>query len=163
MKKKGFTEKELAQAGLTSKTYKSDMFRGRLMVPLMDAQGAIVGFTARLLEDIPNAPKYINTPQTLLYDKSRHIYGLHLAKDAIRKSGYAVLVEGNLDVIASHQAGVSQVVATAGTAMTESHLKTLKRFTGDIRLAFDADSGNISCKSETDKGTEFTVTFKKQH
>lgn len=139
MTKKGFTEKELAQAGLTSKSYKSDMFRGRLMIPLMDAQGAVIGFTARLLGDIPNAPKYINTPQTLLYDKSRHIYGLHLAKDSIRKKGYAVLVEGNLDVIASHQAGVGQVVATAGTAMTESHLKTLKRFTGDIRLAFDAD------------------------
>lgn len=141
MKKKGFSDKELAQAGLTAKRYRGtgDMFRGRLMVPLQDPVGAVIGFTARLLEDIPDAPKYINTPQTLLYDKSRHIYGLHLAKESIRKSGFAVLVEGNLDVIASHQAGVSQVAATAGTAMTESHLKTLKRFTGDIRLAFDAD------------------------
>lgn len=141
MKKHGFTEKELTQAGLTARRYRGtgDMFRGRLMVPLMDAQGRVIGFTARLLEDIPDAPKYINTPQTLLYDKSRHIYGLHLAKEAIRKSGFVVLVEGNLDVIASHQAKISQVVATAGTAMTEPHLKTLKRFTGDIRLAFDAD------------------------
>lgn len=141
MIKKGFTEKELSQAGLTTKRYRGtgDMFRGRLMIPLQDAQGAVIGFTARLLEDIPDAPKYINTPQTILYDKSRHIYGLHLAKDSIRKSTYAVLVEGNLDVIASHQAKVSQVVATAGTAMTEQHLKALKRFTGDIRLAFDAD------------------------
>jgi DNA primase len=141
MKKKGFTEKELSQAGLTAKRYRGtgDMFRGRLMIPLQDAQGQVIGFTARLLEDIPDAPKYINTPQTLLYDKSRHIYGLHLAKEAIRKSGFTVLVEGNLDVIASHQAKVNQVVATAGTAMTESHLKALKRFTGDIRLAFDAD------------------------
>lgn len=139
--KKGFTEKELTQAGLTAKRYRGtgDMFRGRLMIPLQDAQGAVIGFTARLLEDIPDAPKYINTPQTVLYDKSRHIYGLHLAKDAIRKSAYAVLVEGNLDVIASHQANVNQVVATAGTAMTEQHLKALKRFTGDIRLAYDAD------------------------
>ncbi|MBA3758717.1 DNA primase [Candidatus Saccharibacteria bacterium] len=141
MTRKDFTEKELSQAGLTSKRYHGvgDMFRGRLMIPLQDAQGQVIGFTARLLEDIPDAPKYINTPQTLLYDKSRHIYGLHLAKESIRKSGYAVLVEGNLDVIASHQAGVRQVVATAGTAMTEPHLKTLKRFTGDIRLAYDAD------------------------
>jgi DNA primase len=141
MLKKGFTEKELSQAGLTAKRYRGtgDMFRGRLMIPLQDAQGSVIGFTARLLEDIPDAPKYINTPQTILYDKSRHIYGLHLAKDAIRKSGYAVLVEGNLDVIASHQAKVSHVVATAGTAMTEQHLKTLKRFTGDTRLAYDAD------------------------
>lgn len=141
MKKQGFEEKELTQAGLTAKRYRGtgDMFRGRLMIPLQDAQGKVIGFTARLLEDIPDAPKYINTPQTYLYDKSRHIYGLHLAKDAIRKKGFAVLVEGNLDVIASHQAGVNQVVATAGTAMTEPHLKTLKRFTGDIRLSYDAD------------------------
>jgi DNA primase len=141
MRKKGFTEKELTQAGLTARRYNGtgDMFRGRLMIPLQDAVGQVIGFTARILEDIPDAPKYINTPQTLLYDKSRHIYGLHLAKEAIRKKGFAVLVEGNLDVIASHQAGVNQVVATAGTAMTEPHLKTLKRFTGDIRLAFDAD------------------------
>lgn len=139
--KQGFTENELTKAGLVTKRYNrvTDMFRGRLMVPLQDAQGKVIGFTARLLDDNPDAPKYINTPQTLLYDKSRHIYGLHLAKDAIRKSGFVVLVEGNLDVIASHQAGVRQVVATAGTAMTEPHLKTLKRFTADIRLAFDAD------------------------
>lgn len=141
LKKKGFSDKELSQAGLTSRRYNGtgDMFRGRLMIPLQDAVGRVIGFTARLLEDIPDAPKYINTPQTLLYDKSRHIYGLHLAKESIRKQGYAVLVEGNLDVIASHQAGSNQVVATAGTAMTEAHLKTLKRFTGDIRLSFDAD------------------------
>lgn len=141
MTKQGFTEQELTKAGLTAKRYNGvgDMFRGRLMVPLMDAQGRVVGFTARLLEDNPDAPKYINTPQTLLYDKSRHIYGLHMAKEAIRKCNYAVLVEGNLDVIASHQAEVTQVVATAGTAMTEQHLKTLKRFTGDIRLSFDSD------------------------
>lgn len=141
MKKRGFTEKELSQAGLTAKRYRGtgDMFRGRLMIPLQDAQGRVIGFTARLLEDEPNAPKYINTPQTLLYDKSRHIYGLHLAKDAIRKSGFVVLVEGNLDVIAAHQAKTTQVVATAGTAMTEQQLQGLKRFTGDVRLAYDTD------------------------
>lgn len=146
MKTKDFTESELSKAGLTSKRYNGtgDMFRGRLMVPLQDAQGKIIGFTARLLDENPEAPKYINTPGTVLYDKSRHIYGLHLAKESIRRKGFAVLVEGNLDVIASHQAGVLQVVATAGTAMTESHLKTLKRFTGDIRLAYDADKAGQS-------------------
>lgn len=139
---KGFSEKEITAAGLTAKRYRGglqDMFRGRLMIPLSDAQGRIIGFTARLLDDQPNAPKYINTPQTVLYDKGRHVYGLHLAKEAIRKSGYVVMVEGNMDVIASHQAGVAQVVATAGTALTEMHLKTLKRFTGDVRAAFDQD------------------------
>jgi DNA primase len=146
---KGFTEKEIAGAGLSARRQYgprgiADMFRGRLMIPLHDAQGRVIGFTARLLEDIPDAPKYINTPQTLLYDKSRHVYGLHLAKEAIRKTAYVVLVEGNLDVIQSHQAGVRQVVATAGTAMTEQHLKALSRFTADIRLSFDQDKAGVN-------------------
>ena len=114
------------------------------MVPLMDAQGQVIGFTGRLLEDIPNAPKYLNTPQSPLYDKSRHVFGLHLAKEAIRKSKYAVIVEGNLDVVASHQIGVNNVVATAGTAITEMHLKTLGRFVQDVRLAFDQDTAGIA-------------------
>jgi len=115
------------------------------MIPLQDPQGRIIGFTARQLDDDdPNAPKYINTPQTVLYDKSRHIYGLHLAKEAIRKTKFVVITEGNLDVIASHQAGVRQVVATAGTALTEPHLKALSRFTGDIRLSFDADKAGLA-------------------
>jgi DNA primase len=145
-KSKGFSETEVKQAGLSAQRYRGvgDMFRGRLMIPLQDPQGRIIGFTARLLLDDPNAPKYINTPQTVLYDKSRHIYGLHLAKEAIRTSKFAVLVEGNLDVIASHQATVHQVVATAGTALTEPHLKALSRLTGDIRLSFDADKAGIA-------------------
>ena len=144
---KGFSENEIKQAGLSAKSYRGgiqDMFRGRLMIPLQDPQGRVIGFTARLLEDIEGAPKYINTPQTVLYDKSRHVYGLHLAKESIRKGGFAVLVEGNLDVIASHQAGVRQVAATAGTALTEPHLKALSRFTGDIRLSFDADKAGVA-------------------
>jgi DNA primase len=144
---KGFAEPEIQQAGLSARSYRGgiqDMFRGRLMIPLQDPQGRVIGFTARLLEDDPGAPKYINTPQTVLYDKSRHIYGLHLAKESIRKSQFAVLVEGNLDVIASHQAGVRQVVATAGTALTEPNLKALSRFTGDIRLSFDADKAGMA-------------------
>lgn len=146
-KSKGFSEAEIKQAGLSAQSYRGtvqDMFRGRLMIPLQDPQGRMIGFTARLLQDDPNAPKYINTPQTVLYDKSRHVYGLHLAKESIRKTKYAVLVEGNLDVIASHQAGVREAVATAGTALTESHLKALSRFTGDIRMAFDADKAGMA-------------------
>ncbi len=147
LKSKGFSETEGRQAGLSAGQYKGglqDMFRGRLMIPLQDPQGRVIGFTARILEDDPNAPKYINTPGTVLYDKSRHIYGLHLAKEAIRKTKFVVLVEGNLDVIASHQVGIRQVAATAGTALTEPHLKTLSRFTGDIRLSFDADKAGIA-------------------
>ncbi|MEX1995445.1 MAG: toprim domain-containing protein, partial [Candidatus Saccharimonadales bacterium] len=92
----------------------------------------------------PNAPKYINTPQTVTYDKGRQVFGLHLAKEAMRKEGFVVVVEGNMDVIASNQAGVTNIVASAGTAMTEMHLKQLKRFTGDVRLSFDADNAGIA-------------------
>jgi len=143
LKSKGFSQADIKLAGLTNQRG-SDMFRGRLQIPLCDPSGRVIGFTARLLADAPNAPKYINTPSTPLYDKSRHVFGLHLAKEAIRKGGFAVLAEGNLDVIQSHQAGVRQVVATAGTALTEQHLKVLSRLTGDIRLSFDADKAGVA-------------------
>jgi DNA primase len=142
--KKGFSSRELSEAGLTNQ-YGGDMFRGRMMVPLMDAVGQVIGFTARILvDDDPRAPKYLNTPQTLLYDKSRHVFGLSQAKETIRKSDYAVIVEGNLDVISSHQVDISGVVATAGTAMTEFHLRALKRLTGNVRLAFDGDKAGLA-------------------
>ena len=142
---KGFSESIIKSAGLGTKRYRGfgDMFRGRLMVPLQDSTGRVIGFTARQLDANPDAPKYINTPQSPVYDKSRHVFGLHLAKDDIRKQDYVVVVEGNLDVIASHQAGVINVVATAGTALTEAHLKALSRFTSDIRLAFDQDQAGL--------------------
>lgn len=146
LSKNGFTTDEIKVAGLAIERSgrPSDMFRGRIMIPLADAQGSIIGFTARLLADDPEAPKYINTPQTALYDKSRHLFGLHLAKESIRKQKVVVVVEGNMDVIGSHQAGVTNVVASAGTAMTEMHLRQLKRFTGDIRLCFDADQAGVA-------------------
>ncbi len=146
LKKKNFSEQEIQQAGLATKRYQlaSDMFRGRIMIPLSDANGRVVGFTARIMQDEQGQPKYINTPQTLLYDKGRQVYGLHLAKESIRKDKFVVVVEGNLDVIASHQAAVKNVVATAGTAMTPMHLKELGRFTPDVRLAFDQDQAGIN-------------------
>ncbi|HOR23317.1 DNA primase [Candidatus Saccharibacteria bacterium] len=146
LKKRGFEDSIIKMTGLVSANYRglTDMFRGRIMICLMDPQGAPIGFTARLLDDNVNLPKYINVPQTLLYDKSRHVFGLHLAKDAIRRSGFVVIVEGNLDVISSHQAGFANVVATGGTALTSQHLKALQRFTDDIRLCFDQDEAGIS-------------------
>jgi DNA primase len=143
MTQKGYTTSELRDGGLIG-SRGTDLFRERLMIPLMDGQGQVIGFTARLLRDIKNAPKYLNTPQTLLYDKGRHVYGLHLAKEAIRKKERAVVVEGNLDVISSHQVGVTHVVATAGTALTDSHLKVLSRLTDNVLLAFDADKAGIA-------------------
>jgi DNA primase len=145
LKKQGVSDAELKMTGLANKSMggNKDMFRGRLMIPLGDPTGRIVGFTARQLVDEPNSPKYINTPQTLVYDKSRNVYGLNLAKDSIRKAGFSVLVEGNLDVISSHQVGVKNVVATAGTALTEFQLKALQRFSGDVRIAFDQDRAGL--------------------
>ena len=146
LQKHGHDEGTIVKAGLASKRYKqaADMFRGRLMIPLQDGQGKVVGFTARELDPNGRGPKYINTPATPLYDKSRHVYGLHLAKDSVRRDKFAVLVEGNLDVVASHQAGVTNVVATAGTALTEPQLRSIGRFAGDIRLAFDADKAGLA-------------------
>ncbi|USN96504.1 MAG: DNA primase [Candidatus Nomurabacteria bacterium] len=143
LKKKGFTPQELSDAGLTNR-YGGDLFRGRMMVSLMDSTGQVVGFTGRIINDDPSAPKYLNTPQTLLYDKSRHVFGFSQAKEAIRKTDYVVVVEGNLDVVSSHQVEVSEVVATAGTALTEHHLRALGRLTPHIRLAFDADKAGLA-------------------
>lgn len=141
--KKGFSRQELADGGLTNR-FGGDMFRGRMAVPLMDSTGQVIGFTARIITDDPKAPKYLNTQQTLLYDKSRHVFGLSQAKEAIRTHDYAVIVEGNLDVVSSHQAGIKQVVATAGTAITEHHLRALVRLSGNARLAFDNDKAGLA-------------------
>ena len=143
LEKRGFSRRELADAGLVNR-FGGDLFRGRMMVALSDGSGEVVGFTGRIIRDDPRAPKYLNTPQTLLFDKSRHIFGLYQAKEAIRKSDAAVIVEGNLDVVSSHQAGIKNVVATAGTAMTLQHLKALSRLAGRIRVAFDGDRAGVS-------------------
>ena len=141
--KKGYSTQELKDAGLTNR-FGGDLYRGRMMVPLMDSTGQVIGFTGRIIADDPNAPKYLNTPQTLLYDKSRQVFGLSQAKDAIRANDYAVIVEGNLDVVSSHQVDIQAVVASAGTAMTEHHLRALSRLTSNIRLAFDGDKAGLA-------------------
>lgn len=141
--KRKFDLKDIKSSGLLSR-YDEDMFRDRLMIPLQDEMGRVIGYTARLLNDnMKNSPKYINTPQTILYDKSRHVFGLSQAKNSLRKNKFAVMVEGNLDVIASYQAGVENIIATAGTALTNYHLKIISRFVSDIRLCFDSDRAGI--------------------
>ncbi|MDB5163269.1 MAG: dnaG [Candidatus Saccharibacteria bacterium] len=159
--KKGFTKQELSVGGLTNR-FGGDLFRGRMMVPLMDPSGQVIGFTGRILKDEPNAPKYLNTPQSPLYDKSRHVFGLSQAKEAIRKNDYTVVVEGNLDVVSSHQVGIKQVVATAGTAMTEPHLKALVRLSPNVRLAYDGDAAGLAATERSipiaqNVGTELTI------
>ena len=140
--KKGYDLAEIKHAGLTNQ-YGGDLFRSRLMIPLSNQAGETIGFTGRGLET-NSVPKYLNTPSTLLYDKSRHVFALFQAKEAIRKANQVVIVEGNMDAISSHQAGVKNVVAAAGTALTIDHLKIVSRFTSDIRLAFDSDQAGIN-------------------
>lgn len=146
LKIKGFSEAELVQAGLAGQRNGGrgvfDQFRGRIMFTICDATGQPVGFTGRVMGD--ELPKYLNTPQTLLYDKSRVVFGLHLAKEAIRKNDRVVLVEGNMDVIASHQAGVKEVVAASGTALTLEQLKALSYLSKNVLLAFDADRAGLA-------------------
>jgi len=141
LRTKKLTDNEIRAAGLMSGRG-NDMFRGRMMIPLCDSQGQVVGFTGRTLG--ADEPKYINTPATLLYDKGRQVFGFHLAKNAIREEDFVVLVEGNLDVIASHQAGIKNVVACAGTALTTFHLKSLSRLTNRVALCFDGDKAGIA-------------------
>ena len=116
-----------------------DFFVDRLMIPLSDSRGATIGFTARQLKTNKKYAKYINSRQTFLYNKSKHVFGYHQARDAIRQAGFALVVEGNLDVIACYQAGYKQTVAAGGTALTLQHLRIIGRLTDDVRLAFDGD------------------------
>ncbi len=157
--KRGFTEQELETAGLLNR-FKSDLFKDRMMVPFIDTTGNVIGFTARIISQ--GEPKYLNTPETLLFNKSRFIFGLYNAKESIRRNGYVVIVEGNMDVISSHQAGVKEAVATSGTAMTEQHLKILSKLTTDIRLAYDGDAAGIKATERAimmagDLGLDLTV------
>lgn len=141
LKKRGYSVDEAKEAGLINR-FNGDLFKGRMMIPFLDANtGEVIGFTGRIIEK--GEPKYLNTPETRLFNKGRFIFGLSQAKEAIRKNNFVVIVEGNMDVISSHQAGVKEAVATSGTAMTENHLKILSRFTADIRLAYDGDEAGI--------------------
>jgi DNA primase len=140
MKQRGFTEKVLMTAGLSSRSRSGrliDRFRGRVMFPIRDLRGDPVGFGARLLDG--DGPKYLNSPETPIYHKSRLLYGLDAAKGSIVSGGEAVVVEGYTDVIAFHLADMPVAVATCGTALGEEHLDLLRRFTERVVLAFDAD------------------------
>ena len=139
-REKGFTAEELSAAGLVTRRG-TDYFRRRLMFPLTDARGRVVGFQARKLhEDDPLRGKYVNSPEGDLFRKSNVLYGFHLARPAISKEDRALVVEGNTDVIALRQAGLLPVVASMGTALTEAQLRELARLTRRVFLCFDSDA-----------------------
>jgi DNA primase len=137
---KGYTEKELVEAGLIIEKEEGgsyDRFRNRLMFPICDIQGRVTGFGARVLDD--SLPKYINSPQTPIFDKSNSQYGIDKAKSAIRKKDLVIIVEGYMDVLTAHQHSWQNVVGSMGTSLTEKQVEGIKRLTKNITLALDAD------------------------
>lgn len=147
LKNKGFNEKEIFDAGMMVKNERGrlyDRFRGRIMFPVNNIVGQTVGFSSRVMPGRDESQaKYINTPETLVYNKSKILYGLDKTKVMIKAKDLCVMVEGNMDVIASFQAGVENVVATSGTALTIDQLKIIKRYTNNISFSFDMDSAGI--------------------
>ena len=145
----GYERKDIIDAGLASEKF-FDRFRSRIIFPICDFNGQPVGFTGRVFNSDDEA-KYLNTPNTLLYDKSQALYGLDKAKVEIRKNDSCVLVEGNVDCIMSHQSGVKNCLAVSGTALTPAHLGIIKRFSNNLILSFDMDlAGNNATKKGID-------------
>lgn len=147
VEKKGYRSEDLEKAGLVIRTRKTkagrhnfyDRFRGRLMFPLFDHRGNVRGFAGRVIEEKDDTPKYINTPETPIYHKSNLLYGLETTRVEIKKKNLAIVVEGEIDAIVSYQAGVRNVVAIKGSALTRDHVSLLKRFCDNLALALDFD------------------------
>lgn len=139
--KQGVTEQELLTLGLAVKSQKGnliDRFRNRIIYPIMDEAGRIIGFGGRVLDD--TQPKYLNSPDTPLFSKGKHLYGLHLAKGSIRENDRAIIMEGYMDVITSWQHGFTNAIGTLGTALTPDQVRLLMRYSYNIYICFDADS-----------------------
>jgi len=137
---KGYTDKELVEAGLIIEKEEGgsyDRFRNRLMFPICDVQSRVTGFGARVLDD--SLPKYINSPQTPIFDKSNSLYGIDRAKSAVKKKNLVIIVEGYMDVLTAHQHDWQNVVGSMGTSLTERQVEGIKRLTNNITLALDAD------------------------
>ncbi len=141
-KKKRFAAQDVIDAGLAfgrgGRTV--DFFRGRLMFPLVDQRDNVVGFSGRILDDSQDVSKYVNTRETVAYHKGDHVFGINVTKDAIRRSGQAILTEGEFDVISCFQHGISNVVGVKGTALTEGQVTLLGRFAPKITFCFDGDN-----------------------
>ncbi|MBI5531060.1 MAG: DNA primase [Candidatus Doudnabacteria bacterium] len=141
--KKNVALNDLVKAGVSAKNERGqiyDRFRGRITFPIFNYFGEVVGFTARILHNESNGAKYINSPETAIYNKSKTLFALNFAKEAIRKKDEVVIVEGQMDCISSHQAGFNNAVASSGTALTEVALQQLGRLTKNLKFCFDADT-----------------------
>ncbi|MGZ8843962.1 MAG: DNA primase, partial [Pyrinomonadaceae bacterium] len=145
LRQKGATQEQLEKSGLVVKKDDGgsyDRFRGRLIFPVFDAQGKPIAFGGRTL-DPDGEPKYLNSPETSAYTKGRHLYGLHLNRDEIRRQGFAILVEGYLDLIVPYQFGVRNVVASLGTALTPEQVKLVGRFARKVVVNYDGDRAGV--------------------
>lgn len=143
MQAKGYTKDELLDAGLASRSEKGhvyDRFRGRVIFPIIDVRGQVIAFGGRVLDD--SKPKYLNSPETTIFHKSRNLFALNLAKKS--KSEYFILAEGYMDVIALHQAGFDSAVASLGTSLTEEQARLIARYTKEVVISFDADGAGQS-------------------
>ncbi len=145
---KGYTKDELLKVGLIKSADKGkepyDLFRDRIMFPIFDPQGRVVAYSGRILSKDTEAPKYVNSPETELFNKSEILYGYHIAKQGIRNLDFALAVEGQFDVVLAHQAGYGNTVAVSGTALTSHHVMLLQRLSNRIVLALDADKAGIA-------------------
>jgi len=165
LNKIGFTDQEMEKAGLIKKTDKAlptsrqgfyDRFRGRIMFPISDSSGRVIAFSGRIFIDDGKSAKYLNSPETIIFNKSSVLFGIDKAKDAIRKNNFSILVEGQMDLILSHQAGFKNAVASSGTAMTDSimskeniinNLGLITRLSKNIVLAYDADKAGLNASN----------------
>ena len=142
MREKGYTDFEMLDAGLVRRGKNGgfyDLFRNRLMFPVIDVRGNVIGFSGRILGD--GEPKYLNTPETLVFNKSRNLFALNLAKKS--KSGYIILSEGNIDVVSLHQAGFDSAVASLGTSLTPEQARIISRYTNQVIIAYDSDGAGV--------------------
>lgn len=159
LKEKGVTEKDMLAVGLIKKKDGAlsvlssyyDTFRGRIMFPISDSSGRVVGFSGRILVNDDKSPKYLNTPETELYNKSEILFGLDKAKKDIKLKDYSILVEGQMDLVMMHQVGLTNTVASSGTALTEMHLTKLRRLSERIMMSFDADSAGFNASDRAAK------------
>ncbi len=161
---KGYDREKIVKVGLAIKSEKGgtpyDRFRKRIIFPVFDIHGRVIGFGGRITDKSEDTAKYMNTPNTPLYDKSKTLYGLNFAKVPVRKEGFAIMAEGYMDVIMSHQAGVETTVSSSGTSLTENQLRILKRYTETLYTAFDMDSaGGMATEKSVDmaRNMDFSV------
>lgn len=150
--KAGFSRQIMSQGGFIRQSKKNengyyDWFRGRIMFPIFDRLGEPIGFGGRILKPAESDAKYINSPDTPLYNKSRSLYNLNLAKESIGKEGFAVLAEGYMDVISCFQAGVHNVIASLGTSLADGQVRLLKRYTDEVVIAYDSDAAGAAATS----------------